>query len=181
MFGWRLPVLGQAVHVWYANNGCHATSSLFRVTDSLAHKKFAPWILAKLHLKQSQLLIVSRLSYAQSGSKSLGSDLLKEVKEMKQRLFLVRTHWVWYWIILSNEFRSFIVLFLPLSGVSLQSPILCHHFSHLFPCSCSSFSFPVCPSWTINHQFWPYSQPSLTLFLLQLYKPLVWNQCYVIF
>lgn len=67
-------------------------------------------------------------------------DLLKEVKEMKQRFFLVRIHCVWYWIILSNEFQVLSCTFPTLVRVSPQSPILCHHFSHPFPCSCSFFT-----------------------------------------
>lgn len=122
-------------------------AAFFRVTDSLAYdKKFAPWILAKLHLKQSQLLLVSLLSYAQGGSKSLGWF-------RSFFFFFLNCSWFVPFVFgtrLSFPMNSapFLYFFPPYQApITHDSPTLSVFvfsviISLLFPWSCSSFTSP---------------------------------------
>lgn len=82
---WVLLVLRLAVHVWYANSGCHATSGLLRATASLVRvSKIMLWILVQPHLKECQLILAFNFSYTQSRGITHGWNLdllFKEVEE----------------------------------------------------------------------------------------------------
>lgn len=94
------------VGVACVNNGCHATSGLFHVTASLAqHDKFVLWILVKLNLKQSQPLTAHQLSIYLD-QLFFFYIYIKEVEEMKQKLYSACTHCIWHWIIPSTKFSS---------------------------------------------------------------------------